>query len=182
MLHVASRLQPFPLRSRATRTVGTLLALALSVSSIGGVLGCKPAMIPGTTVEDSEDNRKVLTFLTRYQSAMQERSVDKVAGLCAADYFEDNGNEAPKDDYNLDGLKAKLAEHFARTKELVLEVYVQRVERAEDGRILVTYRYNTRALVGFPSGDKWLTATEVNKIVLRPVEGDEAGYRILAGL
>jgi hypothetical protein len=196
MSHAPSRLlqilsRPSPASSRSLRSLRSLrsptraaavLAATLSLSSVLGTAGCKPELIPNTTVEDSEENRKVLTFLTRYQAAMQERSVDKVTALCAADYFEDNGNEDPKDDYNLDGLKKKLTEHFARTKELVLEVYVQKIEHAEDGRILVAYRYNTRALVGFPSGDKWLTATEVNKIVLRAVANDEAGYRIVAGL
>jgi hypothetical protein len=159
-----------------------VFAAALALLPVVGVGGCKPDLIPGTSVEDSEENRKVLTFLTRYQAAMQERSVDKVVALCAADYFEDNGNQEPKDDYNLDGLKSKLAEHFGRTKELVLEVYVQQIEHGQDDRMSVAYRYNTRALVGFPSGDKWLTATEVNKIVLRPVAGDEIGYRIVSGL
>ena len=112
---------------------------------------------------------------------MQARKVDDVVNLCAADYFETNGNDDPKDDYNLDGLRAKLTEHFGRTKEVVLEVYVQEIAR-QDGNVRVAYRYNTRALVSFPSGDKWLTATDVNKISLRPVEGDEAGFRILTGL
>jgi hypothetical protein len=167
---------------RRSSRVASLFAAALALSPVLGASGCKPELIPGTSVEDSDENRKVLTFLTRYQSAMQERSVDKVAALCAADYFEDNGNQDPKDDYNLDGLKKKLGDHFARTKELVLEVYVQKVEHADDGRVSVAYRYNTRALVGFPSGDKWLTATELNRIVLRPVDKDEAGYRIVSGL
>ncbi len=50
--------------------------------------GCKPDLIPGTQVEDSEENRKVLEFLTRYQAAMQARKVDAVVTLCAADYYE----------------------------------------------------------------------------------------------
>lgn len=180
MSHAPSRLHQ--LLPRSPLRAAAVFATALSLSPVLGAVGCKPDLIPGTTVEDSEENRKVLSFLTRYQSAMQERSVDKVTGLCAADYYEDNGNQDPKDDYNLDGLKKKLGEHFARTKDLVLEVYVQKIEHGDDGRISVAYRYNTRALVGFPSGDKWLTATEVNKIVVRPVANDEAGYRIVSGL
>jgi hypothetical protein len=174
--------RPFAAARRPlSRRRGGLAAAVLAVWAAFAT-GCKPELIPGTSVEDSEENRAVLVFLTRYQSAMQERSPEKVAALCAADYFEDNGNQDPKDDYNLDGLKAKLGEHFARTKEVTLEVYVQKIEHLDDGRITVAYRYNARALVNFPSGDKWLAATEVNKVVLREVENDEAGYRIVAGL
>lgn len=163
---------------RASRfVVVAALLTALAASS-----ACKPDLIPGTSVEDTEENRKVLEFLTRYQAAMQNRSAEDVATLCAADYHEDNGNADPADDYNLDGLRGKLKEHFAKTKALTLEVYVQIVDRSETDVVAVAYRYNTRALVGFPSGDKWLTATEVNKIKLRPVEDDEAGFRIISGL
>lgn len=158
------------------RTIAVVAALVLSAAS-----GCKPELIPGTQVEDSEENRKVLEFLTRYQAAMQSRKVDAVVDLCAADYYETNGNDNPTDDYNLDGLRTKLGDHFGRTKEIVLEVYVQEISRP-DGVVRVAYRYNTRALVNFPSGDKWLTATDVNKITLRPVEGDDVGFRILSGL
>lgn len=159
-----------------------VLLLSLVVACFAVVGGCKPELIPGTTVEDSEENRKVLEFLTRYQQAMQNRSVDDVLKLAAADYYEDNGNSDPKDDYNIDGLRTKLTEHFRMTKELTLEVYVQTVDRSEEGLVAVVYRYNTRALVAFPAGDKWLTATEVNKIKLRPVADDEMGYRITSGL
>jgi hypothetical protein len=165
---------------RRVRCVAAVVVLGCA--TLGGPLACKPALIPGTSVEDSEENRAVLLFLARYQAAMQERSADKVAALCAADFFEDNGNQDPKDDYNLDGLKAKLGDHLARTKQLVLEVYVQKVERDERGQVSVAYRYNERALASFPSGDKWLTATDVNKVVLRPVDNDEVGYRIVSGL
>jgi hypothetical protein len=161
------------------RHLSMVVIALLALAGTGG--GCKPDLIPGTQVEDSEENRKVLEFLTRYQAAMQARNVDDIVKLCAADYYERNGNDNPKDDYSLDGLRDKLTEHFARTKEVVLEVYVQEIARA-DGLVKVAYRYNTRALVSFPSGDKWLTATDVNKITLRSIDGDELGFRILGGL
>ncbi len=157
-----------------------LFAVALVAVLAGSA--CKPDLIAGTSVEDTEENRKVLEFLTRYQAAMQARSAADVVKLCAADYFEDNGNPEPKDDYNIDGLRQKLETHFAKTKELRLEVYVQTVDRSEPDIVAVAYRYNTRALVDFPSGQKWLTATEVNKIKLRPLDDDEAGFRIVSGL
>lgn len=157
------------------------LFVAVLASLLAGT-ACKPDLIAGTSVEDSEENRKVLEFLTRYQAAMQARSSADVVKLCAADYYEDNGNADPKDDYNIDGLRQKLDIHLAKTKELRLEVYVQTVDRSEADVVAVAYRYNTRALVDFPSGQKWLTATEVNKIKLRPLEDDEAGYRIISGL
>jgi hypothetical protein len=162
----------------------TLPLLALILTALLGSVGCKPELIAGTEIEDSEENRSILTFLTRYQAAMQARKSNDILELCAADYYERNGNDDPNDDYNRDGLKVRLDEHFARTKELVLEMFVQKVEKNDEGYIGVTYRYNTRALVGFPAGDKWLTATEVNKVILRPVADakDEMHFRFMSGL
>lgn len=162
----------------------TLPMLALALVALLASPACKPDLIAGTEVEDTAENREILTFLTRYQAAMQAKNANDILSLCAADYYERNGNDDPKDDYNRDGLKVKLEEHFARTKEIILEMYVQKVEQNSERYIGVTYRYNTRALVTFPAGDKWITATEVNKIILRPIddEKDELHYRIMSGL
>jgi len=166
-----------------SRSLATLSLLTVLTGAAALGTSCAPTMIAGTQVEDNEENREVLAFLTRYSGAMQARDPEKITKLCAADYYENNGTPSADDDYNLDGLRERLTAHFARTKELVLEVYVQRIDRAEDGTIGVAYRYNTRALVAFPVGDKWLTATEVNKIKLRPIPDEkEPGYRILSGL
>lgn len=161
------------------------LALALGGLTLGGLTAtsCAPTMIAGTQVEDTEENREILTFLTRYQQAMQARDVEKLISLCAADYYEDNGTPDATDDYNIEGLRQRLTDHFTRTKELTLELYVQKIDVDDKGVIGVAYRYNTRALVSFPAGDKWLTATEVNKIKLRQIEDEEEpGFRILSGL
>lgn len=158
--------------------------IALFVVALASSTACKPALIAGTQVEDTAENRKVLTFMTRYQAAMQARNANDVVELCAADYYERNGNDDPKDDYNRDGLKLKLDTHFNRTKEVIVELYVQNIERNDEGYVGVTYRFNTRALVTFPAGDKWITATEVNKLILRTINDskDEMGYRIMSGL
>ena len=157
----------------------SLLAVTLLAITLVGLVGCKPALIPGSQIEDTDENRKVLEFLTRYQRSVQERNVDGIVALCAADYYEDNGNTDASDDYSLDGLKKRLTESFGKTKELQLDVFVQLVDRTNQDKIAVAYRYNTKALVAFPAGDKWVTATEVNRIVLRPVDGD---FRIVSGL
>jgi hypothetical protein len=147
---------------------------------------CKPDLIPGTNVEDTEDNRQVIEFLGKYRRAMVERSADGVLGLCAADYFEDRGTVDQGDDYGRDQLKQRLTDDFSKMKEIQIEIIVQKITPPDDDlppekrAFKVAYRYNTRALVGFPAGDKWISVTEVNQMVLRP---DEAGgFQIVSGL
>ena len=166
------------------RLLAAVLASGLAAGLTIGVAGaCTPSMIPGTNVEDTEDNRRVLEFLNKYRKAVIERNVDGVLGLCAQDYFEDNGTVEQTDDYGLDQLRDKLGQALGQTKEVQLEIIVQAIERdadQKDAPVRVTYRYNHRALVGFPAGDKWITVSNVNRLVLR---GDEAGgFLILSGL
>jgi hypothetical protein len=147
---------------------------------------CTPSMIPETQIEDTEENRHVLTFLARYESAVTQKNVDAVLALCAADYYEDNGNVDAKDDYNRDGLQQRLTEQFAKTKELEMQLFVQKIDRSRDSTVGVNYRYNTRALMQFPAGEKWVTTTDVNQLVIRPVidenNDDPTNFRIVSGL
>ncbi len=146
--------------------------------------GCKPSLLPGTTVEDTTENRRVVGFVAKYQEAIQQRSADGVIALCAADYFEDNGTVDQTDDYGADKLKAILEEHFAKTKEIQLEILVQKVEENDD-IVFVDYRYKQRALVVLPAGQQWITSSDVNRLVLREDEdaGDSIGrYQIVSGL
>jgi hypothetical protein len=152
------------------------MAVALSAAS------CKPALIPGTSVEDTAENREVIEFLGKYRQAVVERSPDAVVGLTTADYFEDNGTVVQEDDYGREKLKEKLKNDFDRTKEIQLEIIVQQIERpdGDKGPVKVAFRYSQRALVAFPAGEKWITVTDVNRLVLRP--DDASGYLIASGL
>lgn len=159
-----------------------LLALPVALAAALGAASCAPSMIPGTNVEDTAENRAVIDFLGKYRRAVVERSPDAVVGLTTADYFEDNGTVDQNDDYGRDALRAKLKANFDRTKEIQLEIIVQQIERPEgdSGPVRVAFRYNQRALVAFPAGDKWITVTDVNRVELRP--DDAAGYLIASGL
>lgn len=156
------------------------IAIAL-LAFVAASAACKPAMIPGTNVEDTEENRKVIDFLGKYRSAVVEKSPDAVVGLCAKDYFEDNGTVDQSDDYGIAKLHDKLAADFSRTKEIQLELVVQQIERndKEKGIVKVAYRYNQRALVSFPAGEKWISLTDVNRLVLKE---SDSGYLISSGL
>jgi hypothetical protein len=162
------------------------VVLTVAAASALFALGCKPELIPGTSIEDTEENREIITFLTKYRSAVIERSVDRVVGLCAADYFEDGGTVDQTDDYGLDALKTRLTDDFSRAKEIQLEIIVQKVIPPSDDEdpakrvVKVAYRYNTRALMSFPAGEKWISVTDVNQMVLRP--DSAGGFLIVSGL
>lgn len=149
---------------------------------LGALAGCAPSLIPGTNIEDTDENRTVLEFLGKYRKAVTERSASSVVALTTQDYFEDNGTVDQKDDYGRTGLEEKLQANFARTKEMELEIVVQKIERPEgkDGPVHVAFRYNQRALVELPAGQQWISVTDVNRLVLRP--DTSTGFLIASGL
>ena len=85
------------------------------------------------------------------------------------------------DDYGIQKLHDKLAADFSKTKEIHLDLVVQQIERndKEKGVVKVAYRYNQRALVAFPAGEKWISLTDVNRLVLKE---SDSGYLISSGL
>lgn len=170
---------------RFSSTIRQLLLASLigpAALTSASLVGCKPDLIPGTNVEATEENRKVLDLLGKYRDAVMQRSADQVMGLVTQDYFEDNGTPDQTDDYGAAQLREKLDASFSRTKEIQLEIIVQQIEwpEGEDGPARVAFRYNQRALVDFPAGQKWITVTDVNRLVLRP--DPAAGFLIASGL
>jgi hypothetical protein len=145
---------------------------------------CKPSLLPGTAVEDTADNRAVVDFVQEYSAAVEARSADAVMGLVAPDYWEDLGTVDQSDDYGVEKLQADLARNFDHAKAIHLEIFVQQVIFDEDGDLVsVDYKYKQRALLSFEAGDRWVSHTDVNRLVLRKAgEDEEDGFRIVSGL
>lgn len=160
-----------------------VLSLALGAGLFAGV-GCKPSLLPNTTIEDTAENRAIADFVLQYKRAVEARSPEQVLSLVAEDYFEDMGTVDPKDDYGVEKLEERLAETFAHSKAIHLEMFLQNVARDEKKELFaVDYRYNQRALLSFEAGDQWITNTDVNRLVLRQ-RGDDIddGFVIVSGL
>jgi len=160
------------------------LVLALSLATVTALVGCKAELIPGTSLEDTEENRAVVEFMNEYKRAVESRSSESVLKLVGPDYYEDMGTVKQDDDYGLEKLKADLQQNFDATREVRLDVIVQQVEVHDDaGLLVVDYRYLQRALLGLPAGDKWVTHSDVNRVVLRK-KGElyDEGFVIISGL
>ena len=161
--------------------IALFAALALSAAA---VTGCKPDLLPGTNLEDTDENRAVLEFMGKYKLAVESRDAAKVLDLVAPDYFEDMGTVETDDDYGSEKLQRELADNFAKTKEIRLDLIIQKIEPKEDSAIVnVDYKYVQRALLDLPAGEKWVTHSDVNRLVLRRV-GEDAkdGFLIVSGL
>jgi hypothetical protein len=160
------------MRNFFTRLFLIKFALALFFLSSG----CATKLIPNTNLRDNWENRTITEFMEKYRQAIESRSPDAVMELVSSDYFEDGGNVDPSDDYDASKLREKLEATFSRSKEIKVTLYLQSVVQKDD-RYEVFYQFRENALMEFPSGAKWMSASDVNRIVARL-----KGYSLSDGL
>ena len=143
---------------------------------------CKPNLLPDTSVPDTKQNRAVIAFLDQYRQAFQQRSVADVMALVSADYFENGGTPQTDDDYDYSQLQTKLNNTFDKLESVVLSFHVQNIAK-RDQYIDVVYYFVERALVKYPTESQWMSANDLNRVVLK-LKGKnyKDGFEIMSGL
>lgn len=144
------------------------LSLLLLLSFL---VGCAHSMIPGTTIEDTEDNRSVLKVLDQLQKALQARDTDTVLSLISPTYFENMGTVDNQDDFGFDELKSTiLNDNIEKIAELYLTIDVHAVE-VEGDQAFIDIRYRTRAKLALPSGNTWTQGSDFSRVSFSREEG-----------
>lgn len=141
--------------------------------------GCSTAYIPNTTVDDTSDNRKIITFCEQYRHAVEEKNVGLLLKLASTQYFEDGGNTNADDDIDYEGLKDYLTSSFLKTTGIRYEIKYRRVSLTEKNQIYVDYTYAASYRIPGLRGDEWHHRVAENRLVLVP-EGET--FKIIAGM
>ena len=135
------------------------------------------SVIPNTNVEDTPDNRDVVSFLEEYRHAVEDRNVRRLLDLASPTYLDDNGTPGGDDDLDYNGLRDKLASWRDRVLDVRYDIKYRRVTW-EDTRVFVEYRYTASFRVASTGGeDHWARRVADNRIVLS--RDDEADQRFL---
>lgn len=148
-------------------------ALALPLLS-----GCAGRYIPNTDVEDSAENRDIITFCERYRHAVERRNVGELLALVSPDYYEDAGNLDASDDLDYAGLKDYLTTKFQDVKAVRYEIRYRRIVR-EDDVIYVDYTYSASYRIPSGKGEQWRRKVEENRLELVPHQDK---FLIVAGM
>lgn len=148
--------------------------------SIGLVFlaGCATGTIPGTQIEDTQDNRAVLEKVEEYKRAVEALDAEAVLALVSPRYYEDNGNTDAADDYDYKGLQVNLRKDFERTRAIQLVLRVDAVEVEEETAFAEVY-YQIRAQNEYPSGIKWDTGSDRARLTFERRDGN---WLIISGL
>lgn len=162
--------------------------------------GCAMHYIPNTDVEDTDDNRKVISFCEKYRHAVELKDVGELIQLASPDYYEDGGNVDASDDLDYAGLRDYLSGKFTDARAIRYEMRYRRVLRQEVPRetgsgqpaknngaaeplelIYVDYTYSASYRIpAAKGGDEWRRRVEDNRLEI--VRYPDNQYRIVAGM
>jgi hypothetical protein len=193
---------------RSVRGFGPNVMLSSSralffVAASALLTGCATRYIPNTDVEDTDDNRQVISFCEKYRHAVELKDVGELLKLASNDYYEDGGNVDASDDLDYAGLRDYLAGKFNDARAIRYEIRYRRVLRQEvphddrpnhgdngqtkhDGEeplelIYVDYTYSASYRIpAAKGGDEWRRRVEDNRLEILRYPNDK--YRIVAGM
>lgn len=119
-----------------------LVALALVL----GLAACTPSLIPGTPIQDTEDNRAILDVVRRYKLAFEAKDAPAVVALASPRYLD------ARDSISHATLSKNLSDQFAKITDPHLDLQVRRIE-IEKEHATVDYFYSIAFKVDTASAD-----------------------------
>ncbi len=156
-----------------------LRCIILSLLAFITLSGCQSMLIPNTDVEDTDENRRVISFCEEYRRAVEQRKVGLLLQLAHPSYYEDGGNVDATDDIDYAGLKTYLEERFRETKAIRYEIRYRRVGQGRKDTVFVDFTYSASYKIPTPSGDVWRRTVADNRIELVPHDG---AFKIVSGM
>ena len=142
------------------------------------ILGCTPKFIPNTEVEDTAENREIISFCERYRHAVEDLNIGLLLSLASPKYFDDSGSVSGDDDMDRSGLEEVLKNRFKAIETIRYEIKYRNVY--QKGEItMVEFTYTTSYRFNLDGKPHWENKTADNRLELERVDN---GYLILSGM
>jgi hypothetical protein len=141
-------------------------------------VSCSPKFIPNTEVEDTKDNRAIISFCERYRHAVEDLNIGLLLSLASPNYFDDSGTVSGTDDMDKSGLETVLKERFKSVETIRYEIDYRKVY-VKKNTIYVEYTYTTSFRYNINGEPRWENKTADNRLELERVED---GFLILSGM
>ncbi|MBN1654064.1 MAG: hypothetical protein JXA30_09830 [Deltaproteobacteria bacterium] len=152
-----------------------VLGLALVVVLLAG---CAHDYLPDTTVEDTEENRRVLQFVEEYRRAVESRDMSRLLSLTSVNYFDDMGTPVGDDDIDYETLQKELRRLRSEVLDARYQIRYQGVTYLAD-RALIDILYTGWFRVNTAEGPQWRRRLTPHRLVVAL----EAGrYKIVSGI
>lgn len=139
-------------------------ALATSLAVL--LAGCAPSLIPGTDIKDTPESRKIIDVIGSYRAGLEGRNVERIMKLVAKGFFENSGTPEGGDDYDVQGLEARLKTWAEQTRAVRASIEVKSIT-FEDGRARVIYFYDVNYQIPGTDGVLlWKRDTDTKEMTL----------------
>jgi hypothetical protein len=161
------------------RTEMRLYPAIAAIVLLAAISGCGASQIPNTDVEDTDDNRKIVSFCEEYRRAVEQKKIGYLLELADPSYYEDGGNTDASDDLDYAGLRDYLQDRFSKTKAIRYEIRYRRIGKGRKNLVVVDYTYSASYKIPTEAGDIWRHVVADNRIELVP-HGDS--YKIVSGM
>ncbi len=89
---------------------------------------CSPSLIPGTEIEDSDENREIIDVVAAYKKGLEERNVESIMRLVSPSYFENSGTPEPADDADYTDLQQKLTEWARQASRVRADIRLKAIQ------------------------------------------------------
>ncbi len=141
---------------------------------------CGAALIEGTQVEDTPENRAIYDVVESYRLAMEERDSDRIAQLVSRKYYENaSTTDTSEDDYGYDSLASSVIPKLRdNIKKVQYRIAIRRIG-IEGMRAWAEYEYFSRFLYSEGGREEWITGNDFNRLDLVLEDG---AWKISAGL
>ncbi len=139
-------------------------------------IGCSSVkMIDGTSIEDTTENRDIISFMNKYNENLISKNSDALFAMASKDYYDNGGTATTsKDDFAYTQLKELLNSRFEKVAEIQQTIKITRVLKVEK-QIFVDYEYNAK----FRIQNEWTPKKDINQMVLVKTAD---GYQIIKGM
>jgi len=153
--------------------------LLLAVALVMGA-GCAHAeYFPHTTIEKSEQNRKIIETVEEYRQRLMQRNVVGLLALASPRYFEDSGTPRSDDDYGFDGLRKVLETQLPRVKSLRYDIEYRNIRVSGDQAEVEVFLDGSFEITAPEAGDRYRRVNDYHRFLLAR-EGDE--WKFIAGM
>jgi hypothetical protein len=114
---------------------------------------CTPNLIPGTEVEDTATNRKLLDRIEHYRVAVEHRDVTAILAMVSPTYFDERGHpDDPSFHWDYARLAKELPQKLDKVKEVRLDIQVRHITVSND-KARAAYYFTENYIATMPSGE-----------------------------
>jgi hypothetical protein len=162
------------------RVHGPNAAVFVLAIALGTGAACAHAeYFPHTTIEKSEQNRKIIETVEEYRQRLMQRNVVGLLALASPRYFEDSGTPRSDDDYGFDGLRKVLETQLPRVKSLRYDIEYRNIRVTGDQAEVEVFLDGSFEITAPEAGDRYRRVNDYHRFLLDK-EGDE--WKFIAGM